>query len=279
MPDDITIHGFTPDEQLPENYTSVGMILDDGDPCPGYYVHDCWHYEHRQPDGSIIVGDKVKEEVTGWFPANAFLRKRNHSSSPEKTIIKLLEEFEDYICNSDLAVPSDKPFWRQTFTPGSFSMIHTEISKHDELIHQVWNHYLETHYYPDAPQRVFLCTTYRTPKAFMLYPLSQMSRFDIYRPMKKLYTKIDLRAVRQATDELTAKPLNLLQLIGLDQKTIKVLDRQIQKKRPGLVVIETLGPPPPEEGELIPCPLQENLQQLATKHNIAVLVLATTPEL
>jgi hypothetical protein len=127
--------------------------------CLGYYVHDLWHYEHRQPDGSIAVGGKVDKEVTGWFPASAFLRTQNHSSSPKQTIIKLLGEFEDYICNSDLTPPSDSSFWRKTFAPGSFSIIHTSLSKHDEFIHKVWNHYLESEYYPDSPQRVFLCTT------------------------------------------------------------------------------------------------------------------------
>ena len=282
MPDPRT-QKYTPEDQLPENNTHVLMYFEGSKNFgwEGFYIDNRFHHCATNIDGLPILGVDVTDLILTWKTASIKdQEKRNHHTTSHELLASLHKKFlEAAHFKPSFTKPNENKVWKQAYSPGRVSIIYSQREKHDELVYRAWNYFLTEKFSGNNRKTVYLCSSYRSPETFLLTPLQQDS---YYGPLLKDHwntppSKQDLTHLKYKMKMLNRLPLTFYRFDGFNDQTITYLEEVLQQRiaSPGLILIESLVPSSEEEGSQFPDELPQKIYELATRHQTAILILAT----
>jgi len=286
--------------KLPKNYSHVAMFFEGGDgPWYGYYCDEHFYHVGENFDGSPALGVRATELVASWKYSDpggcadtGDSTKKDLNLSASEVVKMLLSDYEESLeINHSVSdaylrrfAPCNQLLQAHLYRPGQLSIIHTNEWHHDKLTYKAWRNFLSDSQIDKSRKSVYLCTTYRAAKAFFRYPLKLKTDYFKLVEAKSYYvpTKSELINLRNFTNRLNKLPVRLFKFLGFKQKLLKTLTSELAKiaknpnlKTPGLILIEILAPQS-DAHSLLSRVQTEDLTQLATQHNLAIVVIATT---
>lgn len=278
MPHEILKHLRDTSKSSPENYSSVYMRFARGDSYEGYFMNNQWYFVEYNLDDTFKIAAPVNEPVSAWCPLHLAQSFTNYIKPPKLVVQELLMDFEEHLTQTQPIAAKPSPFYHNTLTPGVVTCLHTETKHRDRLIYNIWQSYLKiANSSITTVKPVFLCSSYRSPNHFLAYALNQWARFEAYQPLSKDYTPHELRVIKEASEQLLTLPIHILRLNSFNKAAIQNIKNQIEKKSPGLVLIETLGPPSVSVSPQLK-PHMAELEATAHHYQLSIVIITTTPD-